>query len=249
MEHREYKRMVPGADKAVLFVHGILGTPNHFRDLIPLVQTVPEDWSVCNVLLDGHGGNVDDFAGSSMEKWRTQVRTAFEGLAATHNRVVIVAHSMGTLFAIQLAAEYPEKIPFLFLLGVPLRPHMQLGMIRDCLRMALGTLPKDSVLWKATSVTATNRIWKYIRWIPRYLELFREIGATEQILHQLQTPCIAYQSRKDELVSNLTYPVLKRSGVMTVHELKDSTHFYYAAGDKKRICDDFLLQINAKNHD
>jgi len=199
--------------------------------------------------LDGHGGNVDDFAGSSMKKWRTQVRTAFEGMAAIHDRVVIVAHSMGTLFAIQLAVEYPEKIPFLFLLGVPLRPHMRLGMMRDCLRMDIGTLPKNSILWKATSVTASNRIWKYIRWIPRYLELFREIGATEQILQQLQTPCTAYQSRKDELVSNLTYPVLKRSGVMTVHELNDSTHFCYAAGDKKRICDDFLLQINAKNHD
>ena len=32
MNHAEYKRMVPGADTAVLFVHGILGTPNHFRE-------------------------------------------------------------------------------------------------------------------------------------------------------------------------------------------------------------------------
>ena len=249
MEHREYKRMVPGADTAVLFVHGILGTPNHFRELIPLEQLVPEDWSVYNVLLDGHGGNVDDFANSSMTVWRAQVKAAFEELDRTHEHVVVAAHSMGTLFAIQLAVEFPEKIPFLFLLGVPLRPHMRFGMMRDCLRMAIGTLPKDSVLWKATSVTATNRIWKYVRWIPRYLELFREIGATERILHQLKSPCTAYQSRKDELVSNRTYPVLKRSGVMTVHELNDSTHFYYVDGDKKRVCDDFLLQINGKNHD
>lgn len=249
MEHREYRRMVPGADTAVLFVHGILGTPNHFRDLIPLVQLVPENWSVYNVLLEGHGGNIDDFADSSMEKWRQQATKAFEELAQTHAQVIIVAHSMGTLFAIQLGVAFPEKIPFLFLLGVPLRPHIRLGMMRDCLRMAFGTLRKDSVLWKATSIAATNRIWKYTRWIPRYLELFREIGTTERILGRLRIPCTAYQSRKDELVSNWTFRVLERSGVMTVNELTNSTHFFYTPTDKKHVCDDFVQQMNRKSHD
>lgn len=58
MEHREYVRIVPGAKTAVLFMHGIVGTPNHFRDLLPLVDLVPDDWSVYNVLLPGHGGTV-----------------------------------------------------------------------------------------------------------------------------------------------------------------------------------------------
>ena len=42
MEHREYRRIVSGADTAVMFLHGIVGTPNHFRDLIPLVDLVPK---------------------------------------------------------------------------------------------------------------------------------------------------------------------------------------------------------------
>lgn len=249
MEHAEFKRIVPGADTAVLFVHGILGTPNHFRDLIPLVQQVPENWSLHNVLLAGHGGSVEDFSCSSMEKWKRKVKYAFEELSKTHDRVIIVAHSMGTLFAIQLATEFPEKIPFLFLLGVPLRPHMRFEMMRDCVRMAFGTLPEDSVLWKATSVTATNQIWKYIRWIPRYLELFREIGATERELNQLNVPCTAYQSRKDELVSNMTCRVLVRSGVMNVHQLNDSTHFHYTPADMERICADFHHQLIKESHD
>ena len=36
MIHQEYVRKVPGADTAVLFIHGIVGTPNHFTDLISL---------------------------------------------------------------------------------------------------------------------------------------------------------------------------------------------------------------------
>ena len=249
MNHTEYKRIVPGADTAVLLVHGILGSPNHFRELIPLEQLVPGDWSVYNVLLDGHLGTVDDFAKSSMNKWRNQVKASFLELSRNHDRVIIVAHSMGTLFAIQLAVEFPEKIPFLFLLGVPLRPHMRPGMMCDCLRMALNKLPQESVLWKATSISATEKLWKYVRWIPRYLELFREIGITERMLHQLHTPCTAYQSRKDELVNNLSARVLKSSGKITVHELKDSTHFSYTPADEKRICDDFVLQMKGKTHD
>ena len=98
MVHEEYVRMVPHADTAVLFIHGIVGTPNHFRDLIPLVELVPESWSVCNLLLDGHGKSVEDFANTSIENWHSQVWGTFEKLSRTHERVILVAHSMGTLF-------------------------------------------------------------------------------------------------------------------------------------------------------
>ena len=53
--HKEYKRIVENSPKALLFIHGILGTPNHFAPFIPLV---PENLSVYNLLLDGHGKGV-----------------------------------------------------------------------------------------------------------------------------------------------------------------------------------------------
>ena len=63
MEHKEYKRINPESRAAILFVHGIVGTPNHFAEF---VQRVPEDISVWNVLLDGHGGSVQDFSHTSI---------------------------------------------------------------------------------------------------------------------------------------------------------------------------------------
>ena len=243
MIHQEYVRKVPGADTAVLFIHGIVGTPNHFTDLISLVELVPESWSVHNVLLDGHGGNADDFAATSMEKWKNQVRNTFDSLARTHRRVVIVAHSMGTLFALQLAVRFQEKIPFLFLLGVPLRPGVRLGMAVNSMRMVFGILPKEHILWKAAGVNTTPKVWKYIRWIPRFLELFREIGVTETQLSDLKVPCVAYQSRKDELVTNFTAPILRKSGVMEVCELPKSSHFYYTEEDKAKICKDLTQRL------
>ena len=90
MKHREYIRIQTESDTAVLLIHGILGTPNHFADLIPLI---PERWSVCNLLLDGHGGTVADFAATSMKKWKAQVEPQFCEIARKHERIIFVTHS------------------------------------------------------------------------------------------------------------------------------------------------------------
>ena len=248
MAHLEYKRIVPEADTAVMFIHGIVGTPDHFRSLIPLEQLVPDRWSVHNVLLPGHGGSADDFAASSRENWETHVWNAFVELAKDHERIIIVAHSMGTLFALRLAVEYPEKIPFLFLLGVPLRPHLRIGMAVDSVRMVFGYLPGDHVLWKASGVKLTRKIWKYLGWVPRFLDLFKEIYETEKILDQLDVPCVAWQSKKDELVSNLTWKVLKKHNIIDLRSLPNSTHYCYNTSEMDEILADFSHRIKKISH-
>ena len=57
--NREYVRIVEGSEYAVLFVHGIVGTPRHFDFLI---DVVPPNVSIYNMLLDGHGYGVRDFS-------------------------------------------------------------------------------------------------------------------------------------------------------------------------------------------
>ena len=58
-KHVEYRRIVDGADKAVLLIHGILSTPNHFRHLLPLI---PEDYSVIAMVTAGHCSHMSDFS-------------------------------------------------------------------------------------------------------------------------------------------------------------------------------------------
>jgi len=247
MIHEEYVRIVPGADTAVLFIHGIAGTPNHFRDLIPLVDLVPEDYSIYNVLLDGHGKTVDDLAKTSMKKWHAQIWGIFDELAAKHKQVILVGHSMGTLFCIQLAIEHPDKIPFLFLLAVPFRPGIRFTTIRNLLFLVFGKLREDLPLEAATikvcGVETTRKLWKYLKWFPRFLELFREICRTERLLGNLTVTCTAYQSQRDELVANRTRKVLEKSGVMMVHNLLHSTHFYYHPDDQITVRADYEKQI------
>ena len=243
MEHPETRRLVPGAKCAVLFIHGIVGTPNHFRVVLPLEELVPENWSVYNIRQPGHGGTVEEFGRSNLNQWRGHARASFAELAQKHEKVVIVGHSLGTLFALQMALDRPEKVAQLFLVAVPMRPWVRLFGAVNCIKLAFGWIREDRPLEVATrnvcGVTTTKKVWKYIPWLPRFIELFAEIARTEKVMGGLRVPCVAWQSRKDELVSNFSAPVLQKSGVMEVHELENATHFYYAPEDVQLLRREF----------
>ncbi len=246
MNHQPYVRIVPGAGTAILMIHGIIGSPDHFDPFLPLV---PADWSIYNILLEGHGKGVDEFAASSMAQWKSQVWSLFGELCAQYDRVAISAHSMGSLFAIQLALERPEKVPFLFLMGVPMAVGLRGYGVVNAFKVALGRVDESNPLEVATrgacSIQTTPKLWKYLGWIPRYLELFREIRQTRAVLPGLTVSCYAFQSQKDELVANRAAKVLEDSGAVHLQVLPNSGHFYYAARDKSRLLDAFTAICEA----
>lgn len=244
MDHSEYVRILPEADIAVLFIHGICGSPNQFRGILPLEELVPRNWSVYNMVLDGHCKGVKDFSDSSMKKWKAQVWEVFQTLSQSHKKVILVSHSMGTLFSIQLSREFPEKIPVLFLLNVPLKVGVRLFGVCNLIRIAFQKVdPSDPIqasMANATGIATTKRIWQYIPWLARILELFGEICKTRKCVSSLCVPTIAFQSQKDEMVSNYSAKILSRSSCVELHNLQNSTHFYYAPQDAGTIKDRFV---------
>ncbi len=240
MKHEEFRRICSDADTAVLFIHGINGTPNHFRDFVKLV---PSECSVVNVLLDGHGAGVSDFANTSMAKWKTQVDREVEALLERHENLLIVGHSMGTLFAIRQAIKHPGKVKGLFLLAVPLKLFLKPRMLRSSMRVYLDRVREDD-LWTQAAVNCygiapDRRFWKYIPWAKRYLELFREMRAVREQLGALTTPCYCYQSQMDELVSLKSSRLLQENSTAEVQILENSGHYYYAEKDYACLLDHF----------
>ncbi len=249
MQHRAYIREVAGADTAVLFVHGIVGSPAHFGDLVPLV---PEDWSVCNLLLDGHGKGVKEFAATSMYKWKAQVSGQLDLLLATHSRVFLVAHSMGTLFAIDEAIRRPQQVAGLFLLAVPLYPRVPPSTAWSSVMAALGRCKPGSTAAKMvadSSVRLSPNLFRYLTWLPRFWELLTECRATRRKLPQLRTPARCYQSRHDELVSHRACGLLAAQPSLTLTVLPDSGHFAYTARETALLQREFTEFLQNKNAD
>ena len=221
--------MASGQERiAILFIHGILGTTSHFE---PFLSLVPPNWSICNLSLKGHGGSVKDFSQASMMEWKQQVKNALEELSETNNKIIIVAHSMGTLFAIQEAIEKP--VEELFLLNVPLKVRVTLRLFRTSWRVFTGNIKPDDkwslAAQNAYSIERDNHILRYFGWIPRYLELFSEIRKTRSML--------------DEMVSSKCSKLFKDNPCICVKSLQTSGHFYYSPEDQCLMKEDFNKMI------
>ena len=244
MEHKEYKRIIPEAQASVLFVHGIVGTPNHFAEF---VSRVPEGISVYNLLLDGHGGSVRDFSHTSMQKWEAQVRDAVEKLAVSNTEIYIVAHSMGTLFAIDRAIENPT-VKGLFLLAVPLKIAPKPRMLSNLCKVYFDKIKPDDVVAQAAKrcygIAGDKNPLHYFGWLPRYLELFAKARTTRKRIQELKTPCRVYQSARDELVSTASAKWLSKNENLSVVLLQNSGHYYYTPEDFDFLLNEFENFLN-----
>ena len=237
--HQEFRRVVPAADTAVLFIHGIVGTPRHFDDLIPLL---PDTVSVHNLLLAGHGGSARDFARASMREWEAQVESAIAALAETHPHIYLVAHSMGALLSIEAALHHKE-VEKLFLLAVPLRIALTPAMARNSWKVYRNSIAPDDhaalAAQRCCGVAQTKNPLPYLGWIPRFLELFSKIRAVRKLLPKLTTPSLAVQSMEDELVSPRAMDELRRNPHITLLPLPHSGHYYYPPADKEALHEAF----------
>ena len=238
--HQAYKRIVEDSGKALLFVHGIVGTPNHWD---PFMKFVPEDVSVYNILLDGHGKSAGDFSKTSMKNWENQVANAVEELAIAHDEIHIVAHSLGCLLAIEQAVRHP-KVTKMFLLAVPLKLFLKPKLFVNSLKVYAGKIdPQNEELVQAVrcyGIAQDKNLFHYLGWVPRFLELFRKIAQTRKRISAVNIPCVACQSDRDEMVSVNTEKILKTNKMITVVKLQNSGHYYYENNDFSRLTDAFL---------
>lgn len=230
--HASYKRIVPGAKAAVLFVHGIVSTPRFFDDF---AAAVPADWSVHSILLPGHGGTVRHFGRHGAKEWTAHVRAALDELRQTHERVCIVGHSLGTLLSIRAAVADSTRIAGLLLLCVPVRIWPRPSALLHNALKGIGLAENNAALHTYYGTEQDWRIWRYIGWIPRYLELFRESAAARRELPRLTVPTLVYMAAKDELVSLRGEKDMAENPCITLRRLPASMHHEFPPEDKAAL--------------
>lgn len=223
-------------DCAVLFIHGFLGNPEFFHRFIPYI---PENYDIYNMLLCGHGGQVRDFANSSMNLWKSQVNFTVNFLAERYEKIVIIAHSMGTFFAIENAINFPKQVKAVFLLGMPLKIFVRPIAVTNAVKLLFNLFHEDDKVFlcykKAVGVKLNKRVWEYIGWIPRYMELFCESKHARETVSNVNIPCYIFQSRHDEVVSMKSVKFIPEKENFYTTVLKDSSHFIYSDSDFQKI--------------
>lgn len=238
--HKAFRRDQPGGKRAVLFIHGICGSPAFFE---PFYDRVPDDWSIRAVLLQGHGATSRDFSKASMAAWKAQVSGVVDELARDHQSLMIVGHSMGTLLAIEQSLRYPENIQGLFLMAVPLRIWPKAIGISHSIRTALDMKTHDDPVLELSkrlySIQPDRKVWHYWGFIPRYWELLMEMRASRRRILEVKVPLYVFQSKKDEIVSARSAADLLKNPRVRLRLLENSDHKYHPPADQAYLLSEF----------
>lgn len=239
--HKEYIRETPQNETVILFIHGILGTPHHFRDFIKMV---PAQYAVHNILLDGHGGTAREFSKSSITLWRKRVSEKIKYLAEHYDTIIIVAHSLGALLTIDAAIRFPDKVKQLFLMAVPLKITVKPSAASASLKVTFNRVhPDDAIAMAAKTaygIEPTKKLYEYLAWAPRFFELLKEAKHTRSIIGSLTVPTVVFQSQKDEVVSMKSCRYLSRNSQISIQIMPNSRHYYYDKIEYEDMLNHFL---------
>lgn len=239
MNNQEYIKKNSTNDTVILLIHGILGGPDHFEKFI---KEIPEEYAIYNIVLDGHGKNLNDFSHTSMKKWKRQIESILNKLTVDYKQIIIVAHSMGTLFALDSAIKHGSHIKKLFLLSVPLRVQLSFSAIKNALKVVFDQCGQDEIALafkNSCSVNLSHNPLEYLRCIPRYIELFAEARRIRKLITNVNIPVFAFQSAYDELVSRKSEKYIKKNNKITLSVLENSRHFLYNKEDMEYLLENF----------
>ena len=248
MDHSSYVREPEGARNAVLLIHGICSSPRHFDFMVPAID---ESWAVYNILLDGHGGSVRDFANTSMKKWKAQVSQMLDYMSQRYENILVVGYSMGTVLEIHALPQYP-KIRGMLLLNVPMCPWVRMNTWSGIFALTKGESLTNSSYAEASkksiSINLEPDLLGYIGWVPRFLELFSLCRYCRRHKDNIQVPCIAYLGSADELVSMRSKKYLEGNPNVTLKIMDGVGHMLYPPEYMEQMCEDLrilLKQIEA----
>jgi len=232
MNHSEYIRISKDKDTAVVLIHGILGTPRFFDDML---SCIPKNYSIYNILLDGHGGSFSDFTHTSKKKWINQVENLVSSLEKEYNSIILVGHSMGTLLSMEIYKRHTEKIKKLVLFACPLKIFLKPISAINTFKTIFGKSDNKNPVLVASSKTHgvpfPKNLFKYLLWLPRYKDLFSLSKEGRKNISFLKTKCYTFFSAKDEMVSINSMKYFKKNPCCINFVLKDSWHYYYSKKD------------------
>ena len=238
--HLPKQLVYPDADTVVIFIHGFMGTPDHFDYLMDAVYQ--QGCSVVSLLLPGHGGSGFDFARSTLAQWEEHLAFAVAPFASYDN-IYLVGHSIGGLLAYNLSLVLP--VCGVVAISTPLKVYF-FNPIASFKKLKILFSEKDGALRRgyrrSNSIEAPflgkPRFRTLLFWIRVFFQPLRLMRKTRKNLPAVTAPSLTIHSKYDETVSFRSARLFARLLTGSKHEailLLDSYHAYYPAHEQAVI--------------
>lgn len=230
--HKPYLKTRKDADTAILFIHGIYGSPVQFDMLSD--NLFNQGYTVMAVLLPGHGKCAKDFARSDSKKWYAEVSQAAALLRKSHRNIYMAGHSMGGLLCIKEGIR--NGADGVILMSVPMKVRMTVRTVSMSVKMLWGNPKNDDDFLKsyrnAYSIQKSP-VLHYVSGLPRLIDVVKMTRRTRRSLNEVDFPVLVIQSARDETVSHQSVSILKEglSSPVDTLLLEKSGHCYYHPED------------------
>lgn len=231
------------APALVIFIHGFMGSPNQFEDL--MLAVYERGYSYACMLLPGHGASAKAFASHTLADWEAHLYTQINKYAQKYAKIYLVGHSMGGLLA--LNASLNHNIAGIFLISTPLKINLfNFNSFTRRLRLLFYTKSNTikSEYLRANSIKMS--IFSFPLLLKPTIQFYKLIRKTKSNLKGICTPVFMVHSQKDETVSYKSAQLLY-SGLCNTHRtricIKKSWHAYYTQEERKLIAESLLNMI------
>ena len=229
--HKEYSSHID-SNIVVLFVHGIMGSPEMFR---VYTEKLEGKYSYESLLLPGHGKTLREFAASSMEEWQKYVDDRVKVLEKKYKKIYIAGHSLGCLLAMKTASEHQHTVKGLFLISPPLKLRMTASYFINNMKVLRSPKRDNNMIATARKVTsvATASAVKYLGAIPRYRELLHKIKQSRELISYLHNDIYIIYPSNDEIVSFESVKMFYWDAGLYI--ARDSTHYCFPPQEQEII--------------
>lgn len=187
--------MTQANEPGVLLIHGFTSHRSSLEALIPELEQRGIEWHY--PILAGHGTSPKDLEDKRWPDWQEDIEQAYSYLRQTHERVVIVALSMGALLGLEVAAQHPDHVTGLVLISPCLRFKAKMSQFTPIVSRLLKKFPNPS--------PAKFSHLKYARhdrgysWFPTdtFRSFWERTHQMRPIIEAVQCPVRIIHSRRD----------------------------------------------------
>ncbi len=187
-----------GDAPAALLVHGFNGEPLDMEELEEHLRGL--GFATHNLLLPGHGAQVQDLARRTWSDWEEAVAAATARLLDRHARVVLVGHSMGGALSLHTAANEP-RVAGVAALCPPLRMHPGEVPIVAVGRHVTPYLPtfREDVRDPGARVRYARHAYRWTP-LPAVHSFFSALPVLREELERVHCPTLIVCARHDHVV-------------------------------------------------